>query len=329
MESGKGKLIPFPHFTINIIIKAQEVIILKTVNEIIECAKTLKPKRISVAVAHDLEVLSAVEKARLAGIAGAILVGSKSKIEEIAEKNSISLTGFEIIDIEDVNEACVKAVNLITEGRAHILMKGLVDTSIFLKAVLNPESGLRTGSTLSSVGISEIYGYDRLIMFSDAAMNPEPDFEVKKHIIENAVKVAHAIGIDEPKVAVLSAKEKVDPKVASTIDAKELENMNKKGQIKGCIVAGPVALDIAVSREAAEHKGYENPVGGCADILVVPNLEVGNVLYKSMVYFARAKSAGIVIGAKAPVIVTSRSDSDETKLNSIALSVLVSDKFGM
>lgn len=302
---------------------------MKKISEILEYAKNSKTKTIAVAAAQDLEVLSAVSKAKREGIANSILVGDKEKIEEIARQNFIALSEFEIIDVKDVSDACIKAVSLVSEGKAQIVMKGIVDTSIYLKAVLNKEVGLRTGNTLSSVGVTEIKGYDSLILFSDAAMNPAPDVNAKKQIIENAVTVAHAIGIFEPKVAVLSAKEKVDPKVPLTIEAKELEDMNKKGEIPGCIVAGPISLDIAVSSKASTHKGYTNPVGGNADILIVPNLEVGNILYKSITYFSDSKSAGVIVGAKAPVIITSRSDDDETKLNSIALSVIMADKFGL
>lgn len=304
------------------------VVNMKKMSEIMEYAKNLKPKTIAVAVAQDFEVLSAVSQAKRAGIANAILVGDKEKIEEIAGQNSILLSEFEIIDVKDVSESCLKAVSLVSEGKAHILLKGLVDTSIYLKAVLDKDVGLRTGNTLSSVGIAEIKGYDRLILFSDAAMNPTPDVKAKKQIIENTLTVAQALGIVDPKVGVLCSKEKVDPKVPSTIDAKELEDMNKRGEITGCNIAGPISLDIAVSREASTHKGYTNPVGGNADILIMPNLEAGNILYKSITYFSDTKSAGIIVGAKAPVIVTSRSDNDETKLNSIALSVLLADKFG-
>lgn len=300
---------------------------MRTIKEIMEAAKKVTPKKISVAVAQDYDVLSAISKAKRENIAGAIFVGDKEKIEKIAKDNSIFIDGFEIIDVKDEAEAARKAVELVSEGKAHIVMKGLLETSTFMKAVLDPEIGLRTGSIISCVGMAEIDGFDKLIFYTDPAMNPIPNLKTKKEILANAVKVAKAIGVENPKVAVLSAKENVDPKLPSTADAKELEEMNKRGEITGCIVAGPLSLDIAISKKSAEHKKYDNPVGGDADILLFPNLEVGNVFYKALIYFAKAKTAGIVTGAKAPVIITSRADSDMKKLASIALCVLMAEQY--
>ncbi len=300
---------------------------MRTIKEIMEAAKKVTPKKISVAVAQDFDVLSAVSQAEKENIASAILVGNKEKIEKIAEDNSISIGGLEIIDIKDEAEAAKKAVELVSEGKAHIVMKGLLETSTFMRAVLDPVIGLRTGNIISCVGMAEIDGFDKFIFYTDPAMNPIPDLKTKKEILANAVRVAHAVGVENPKVAVISAKENIDPKLPSTADAKELEEMNKRGEITDCTVAGPLSLDIAVSKKSAEHKKYDSPVGGDADILLVPNLEVGNVLYKALIYFAKAKTAGIVTGAKAPVIITSRADSDIKKLASIALCVLMAERY--
>jgi len=300
---------------------------MKTIKEIMEAAKKVTPKRISIAVAQDFEILSAVSQAKKLNIADAILVGDKDKIEKIAKDNSISIDGFEIIDIKDDIEASKKAVEIVSKGKADIVMKGMLETSVYMKAVLDPMIGLKTGNILSCVGMAEIDGFDKFIFYSDPVMNPMPDLNTKREILLNAVKVAHAVGIEEPKVAVISAKENVDSKLPSTIDARELEEMNKRGEITGCIVAGPVSLDIAISRKSAEHKKYNNPVGGNADILLLPNLEVANVFYKSLIYFAKAKTAGIVTGAKAPIIITSRADSDTKKLASIALCVLMAEQY--
>lgn len=299
---------------------------IKNMEEILKFAKERGPKTIAVAVAADLEVLLAVGKAQKLGIAEAILVGDKEKIEEIASTNDIDISMHKIIDEKDVKEASLKAVELVSSGKAHIVMKGLVDTAIILKAVLNKEVGLRTGNVLSHAAVFEVPNYERLIFVTDAAMNIAPDLMAKKQIIENVVEVAHALDIDEPKVAVVCAKEKVNPKMPPTVDAQKLEEMNKAGDIKGCMVGGPFALDNAVSKKAAEHKGISHPVAGCADILLVPNIESGNVLYKSMVFFSDTKNAGVIVGAKAPIVLTSRADSDETKLNSIALAVLMAAK---
>lgn len=299
---------------------------IKNFQEVMEIAKQRGPKTISVACAQDADVLSAVNQAKQAGIADIILVGDKEKIEEIAAEKNIDLAQFEIIDIKDLTEASRKAVELVSTGKAHMVMKGLVDTSIILKAVLDAEIGLRTGNVLSHVAVFDVQGYDHLFLVTDAAMNITPDLNTKKQIVQNAVEVAHALDIDQPKVAVVCAKEKANPKMPDTMDAVALEEMNKNGEITGCIVGGPFALDNAVSVEAAKHKGIDHPVAGQADILLAPDIEAGNILYKSMVYFANAKNAGLIVGAKAPVILTSRADSDEAKLYSIALGVLCAAK---
>lgn len=295
---------------------------IKSFEDVMRVAKERGPKTISVACAQDAEVLSAVSQAKDAGVADAILVGDKEKIEQIAANKNINLSEFEIIDIKDLVEASRKAVELVSSGKAHMVMKGLVDTSIILKAVLDKEIGLRTGNVLSHVSIFDIEGYDRLFFVTDAAMNIAPDLNTKKQIIENCIQITKGLNIENPKVAVVCAKEKANPKMPDTMDAVELEKMNKNGEIKDCIVGGPFALDNAVSVEAAKHKGIDHPVAGKADILLAPDIEAGNILYKSMVFFANAKNAGIIVGAKAPVILTSRADSDEAKLYSIALGAL-------
>jgi phosphate butyryltransferase len=281
------------------------------------------PKTIAVAAAQDVEVLQAVNNARLMGIANAILIGDKIEIIEAAKKCGVDVKNFEIIDMKDKQESCRQAVKLVSSGTAHIVMKGLVDTSVFVKAVLDERIGLRTGNVLSHVAVFEVHGYSRLFYISDAAMNIEPSLNQKKQIIENAVIVAHALGNRNPKVAVLAAVEKINSKMQATLDAAELVKMNIEGSITGCSVGGPFALDNAVSIEAARHKGIDHPVAGHADILIVPTIEAGNVLYKSIVFFGKAKNAGIVVGAKAPVVLTSRADSDEAKLHSIAIAILM------
>lgn len=299
---------------------------ISTFGDIIEFARLRGPKTIAVAVAQDSEVLAAVKDAGEMGIAKAILVGDGDEILKVAGEIKIDVSGFEIIDEKDKARAAAKAVELVSSGKADMVMKGLVDTSIILKAVLDERIGLRTGKVLSHVAVFEVPGYDRLFLVSDAAMNIAPDLSQKVQIIENAVQVAKSLEYEEPKVAVVCAVEKVNPKMQATLDAQDLVKMNQEGRIKDCLVGGPFALDNAVSIEAAKHKGIDHPVAGRADILFVPYIEVGNVLYKSMVYFAKAKSAGIVVGAKAPIILTSRADTHEAKLNSIALGVLMASK---
>lgn len=296
---------------------------IRSFDKILKAAKERGPKIIAVAVAQDVEVLSAVSNAKNLGIADAILVGDKDEIEKVAAGCGVDLAKFRVIDIKDKSEACRTAVELVSTGKAHLVMKGLVDTSIILKAVLDEKIGLRTGNVLSHVAVFDVPGYDRLFYVTDAAMNIAPDLMQKKQIIENAIQVANALGNDEPKVAMLAAVEKVNPKMQATVDAAELVRMNEAGELKGCVVGGPFALDNAISVEASKHKGITHPVAGYADILMVPVIEAGNMLYKSMVFFARAKNAGIIVGAKAPVVLTSRADSDEAKLNSIAIGTLM------
>lgn len=299
---------------------------MRNISDIINFAKERGPKTVSVACCQDKEVLVAIENARKENIVNAILVGDIEKTKQIADEIGVDLNNYELIDIKDLSEASLKAVELVSSGKAHMVMKGLVDTSIILKAVLNKEVGLRTGNVLSHVAVFDIEGYDRLFFVTDAAMNLAPDINGKKQIIENACELVRSLDIEEPKVALICAKEKVNPKMKDTVEAKELEDMYLRGEIKGCIVGGPFALDNAVSEEAAKHKGINHPVAGKADILVVPDIEAGNVLYKSITYFAKCENAGLIVGAKAPIILTSRADSDKTKLNSIALGVLAATK---
>lgn len=279
--------------------------------------------RLAVAVAQDEEVLLAVDKAHRLGIATAVLVGDEEQIGAIAARLNIDLSDYQIVHETDKVEACRRAVKLVRDGQADVVMKGIVDTAIILKAVLDKQIGLRDSPVLSHVAVFEVPGFDRLFYLSDAAMNIAPDLEAKKHILKNTVKVAHALGNDNPIAACLCAVEKVNPKMQATLDAAALVEANKAGEIGGCTVIGPLALDNAISPEAAHHKGITDPNAGHADILLVPAIEVGNVFYKSMVFMAKAKNAGVIVGAKAPIVLTSRADSDETKLNSIALALKI------
>lgn len=299
---------------------------IKSFDEVLKIAKERGPKIVSVACAQDADVLKAVENARLKGIVNAILIGDSEKISEIASTLDIDLSNYEVMDIKDMAQASLKAVELVSNGSAHIVMKGLVDTAIILKAVLNKEVGLRTGNVLSHVAVFDVPNVPRLLMVTDAAMNIAPDLNTKKQIIENSIIVGNALDIEIPKVAVICAKEKINEKMPATVDAGELVKMNESGELRSCLVAGPLALDLAVSEEAVKIKAFKNPVAGKADILLCPTIEAGNVLYKSLSFLCDAKSAGIIVGAKAPIVLTSRADNDETKLNSIALGVLMAAK---
>lgn len=294
----------------------------KSFKDLLELAKEKGPKVISVAVAEDEDVLQAIKAAVDCKIVKAILVGEKDKIEEIAERIDFDLDGTEIIDEKDNVNASRIATELVSSKKADILMKGLVDTSTILKQVLDSEIGLRTDKVISHVAVFDMETYHKIFIVTDAAMNIAPDLNQKKEIIENAVELAKSLDIEMPKVAVIAAKEKVSKKMPATVEAKELADMNKNGEIKGCIVDGPFALDNAVSKESARIKGIKSEVAGDADILLVPDIEAGNVLYKSLTFLGNAKSAGLIVGTSAPIVLTSRADNEEAKLNSIALAVL-------
>lgn len=298
----------------------------KSFKDLLELAKNRGPKKISVAVAQDHEVLSAVKHATELGIVDPILVGDKEKIIEISKEINFDLTNIEIIDEKDGAKGCRIATELVSSGNAHILMKGLIDTGIIMKQVLDNEIGLRTGNVISHVAVFDVPTYHKIFFVTDAAMNIAPDLQQKKEILENAVVLAKSLDIDCPKVAVIAAKEKVSPKMEATVHAKELADMNKRGEITGCLVDGPLALDNAVSKESAILKGIHSEVAGDADILLAPTIEAGNVLYKALTFLGNAKSAGLIIGTKAPIVLTSRADNEEAKLNSIALAVLMASK---
>ncbi|AFQ19111.1 phosphate butyryltransferase [Bacillus thuringiensis] len=284
-------------------------------------------KTVAVAVAEDHEVIEAVAKAIKLQLAQFRLYGNQEKIMGMLQEHGLQTSEHvEVIAAMSNAEAAELSVKAVRNGEADVLMKGNIPTANILKAVLNKEWGLRKGSVLSHVAAFEVPNYDRLIFVTDAAMNIAPDVTQKAAIIQNTVEVAQAIGIDLPKVAPIAAVEVVNPAMQATIDAAMLTQMNRRGQIKDCIVDGPLALDNAVSQIAAEHKGIVSDVAGKADILLVPTIEAGNVLYKSLVYFADAKVGAMIAGAKAPVVLTSRADSAETKVYSLALAVATASK---
>jgi len=299
---------------------------IKTFDEVISKVKSQSMKKVAVAVAQDEPVLEAIRDAKKNGIADAILVGDKEEIIKIAETIGMNVDEYEIIDEKDVNKAAIETVKLVSSGRADMMMKGLVDTATFLRAVLNKEVGLRTGKQMSHIAVFEVPGYDRLLFVTDAAFNMYPELKEKIDIIKNAVQVAHALENVMPKVAPICAVEVVNPSMPATLDAANLSKMNERGQIKGCIIDGPLALDNALSKEAAAHKKISGPVAGEADILLMANIEAGNAVYKCLTYTTESKNGGLLMGAAAPVIVTSRADSPETKMNSIALASLVAGR---
>lgn len=283
---------------------------------------------LAVAAAADEEVLSAVNMAVKQGYVTAILIGDEKRMRELCQNHQYQLNGLTFVDEPDAALACEKAVRLVSSHQADLLMKGLVDTSVLLKAVLNKEWGLRTDHLLSHVTVFTVPAFEKLFLMSDGAMNIAPDLQAKQQIIENCLPVTSALGIMNPKVAVVCAVEKVNPKMQATLDAAELSALQKAGKIVGCEVDGPFAFDGSISIEAAHHKGMTNPNAGQADILLMPNIEAGNILYKTITYFAKGSVACVISGAAAPIVLTSRSDSDEAKFNSILLAILMAQSKG-
>lgn len=297
-------------------------------DDVIARVKGCGMKKIAVAAAQDSAVLEAVREAKAQGIAEAVLVGDEAKIREIAAEIGMDLTGYRIIDEPDMVQAALKAVKLAHDGEVDMYMKGLVDTKNFLKSVLDKEAGLRTGGPLSHVSVFEVPGIDRLLFLTDVAFMTYPTLEDKIHIIQNTVPVCNACGIDNPKVAPLAAVEVVNPKMEVTVDAAELTRLCEEGQIPGCIVDGPLSLDLAIDPEAAKHKGAtDRKIQGDADILLFPDIHAGNLVYKCLVHTVPGiKNGCILTGTKVPVILTSRSDTFETKVNSIALAAVVAEE---
>jgi phosphate butyryltransferase len=297
-------------------------------SEIVAAAQRRDRVKIAVAAAADADVLVAVNEAKKRGIADAILVGDVVVIKNICQQQGIDCDLFEMDDVPDARMAARRAAELVRSDAAQVMMKGFVGTADFMRAVLNKSEGLGSGGLVSHCVAFEANAYGRLMVLTDAAINIAPDLPQKIQIIENALKITTALGNKEPRVAMLAAVETVAASMKATEDAALIAKMAERGQIKGCLIDGPLALDNAVSVAAAKHKGIGGEVAGRADILVVPNIEAGNILYKALVYFANAPLAGIVIGAAAPVVLTSRADSPQNKLNSIALAVVASKTKG-
>ena len=297
---------------------------IKNFEELLQTAQKQNKMRLAVAAAQDSDVLGAVVKAAELGIIEPILVGDKAQILEIAKNDNLSIEGFQLIETADLYEAAAVSVRLVKDGQADFLMKGLLDTAILLKAVLDKENGLKTDSQLSHVMIYDVPAYHKFVYLTDGGMNITPTLEEKVKIVKNSIDVAKALGVETVKVACIAAKEKVNDKMPATVDAKALEDLCKAGGFgEGVIVEGPLAFDLAVSREAAEIKGFKSEIAGDTDILMVPNIEVGNGIGKALTYMAKAESAGVIMGAKVPVVLTSRADSYEAKLNSIALGSVI------
>jgi phosphate butyryltransferase len=279
-------------------------------------------KKLVLAVSQDSQSLGALHEAYKAGFIEPVLVGSMPETEFLIKEGGYDFSGVEMIHEDTQEKAVEHAVRMVHDKKAEILMKGKVATPILLKAVLNKEWGLRTGRLLSHIALFEVNTYHKLIAVTDVAMNIAPSLSDKIQIVNNSVEFLNRMGIAKPKVAVLGAIEMVNESMKATLDAALLSKMNQRDQIRNCIIDGPLAFDNAVSFESAKHKGIKSEVAGDTDLLLMPDIEVGNVLYKSLVFFAKAKVASVILGARAPIVLTSRSDSEEAKFNSILLAAV-------
>ncbi|MFP4065141.1 MAG: bifunctional enoyl-CoA hydratase/phosphate acetyltransferase [Bacteroidales bacterium] len=298
---------------------------LRKLSELHEKARGHSRRRLVLAAAHDAHAMGAVIHAHQNKLIEGILIGDEPKINDIASENNYDLSPLTVINEPDNAAAAARAVKMVGTKEADILMKGNLSTAILLKAVLNKEYGLRTGEQISHLALFELPAYHKLIGLTDAAMNIAPELAEKVSITRNAVEYFRKLGIEKPKVAMLSAVETVNPAMKSSMEASVIAKMGDRGQIKNCIIDGPLAFDNAISKKSAELKCITSPVAGDADLLVADDIDVANGLYKAFIYFAGARGAAVILGAAAPIVLTSRADNDETKLNSIALAAAVND----
>lgn len=293
-------------------------------DELQEFARRIGPKKVAVVLAHDDVILRAVENCRNRGIIRPILIGDAGKIKSIAKSIGYDLGEDKVIDEMDSNRAAELAVELAKQGEADLLMKGKIQTADMIRPVLSRKSGIRTGKLLSQVNVHYSPVYNRFMFVSDGAINIAPGAEEKADICRNAIAVAHVLGFPQPKVALLAAHESVNEAMPATVEAHEVKMMNQRGDIKGAVLDGPIALDVALDAMSAVKKGISSPIAGQADIFVAPNIEAANILTKAVAYFGQARNAGVIIGAQVPIILLSRSDNADTKINSIALGVALS-----
>lgn len=292
----------------------------KTYEDMVNKAKN-KNLKLSVAAAQDSEVISAIKKAYDLKIAEPILFGDENKIKEIMKEQEIK-DDFKIVNCLDDKEASLKAVESVRVGESDILMKGILNSSDFLRPALDSNKGIKAGKLISHLGAFEIKGEEKIIFMADGGVNVQPNLEEKREILLNSMNALGNMGMDDLKVAILAANEKVSDKIPATKDARELVEMREEGIIPKGIIEGPIALDVAISKEAAEHKNIKSKVSGEVDLFIVPNIESGNIFGKSLIYYGQAKMAGIILGFNNPVVMTSRSEAAENKLNSIAMAVL-------
>ena len=290
--------------------------------------RSQKPKKLILAASEDAHSLNAVFNAATENIIRPVLVGDRDKTFGMAEILNLDISKFEFIEAKNPVEAVTISVKMLHDKKADVLMKGKVGSSDMMRSILNKEYGLRIGNLLSHFAYFEVDNYHKLIAVTDVAMNIAPTLSEKIQILNNSVKILNTLGIEKPKVAVLGAVEKVNTEMEATLDAALLSKMNQRDQILNCIVDGPLAFDNAISVESARHKEIKSDVAGDTDLLLMPDIEVGNVLYKSLVFFAKAKVASMIVGASAPIVLTSRSDSEQAKFDSILLAAVAAENGG-
>jgi phosphate butyryltransferase len=298
---------------------------IKNFKELLEEARKKKGVVVGCPSPEDLNSIKTIIKAKSKEIADFILYGNKDKISDLIKENGGNLADYEIINTSSVEESAIEIVKLANQGKVQVILKGNLPTAALMKPILNKEKGLRTGNLLSDILMVEnpANNYDGLLGMTDGGIVILPDLNQKKQLIENSIKVFHKLGYDKPKVGIMAAVETVKDSMIATVDARELTEMNQKGEIQDCEVYGPLALDIAVSQKAAKHKGIDNPVAGNVQIMVVPNIESGNLLGKAFTYYLKIPVGHVVMGARIPILIPSRNESDIDKLNSVALGVIV------
>ena len=299
---------------------------IKKLDEMSDALKSGKKKRLIAAFANDAHTIKAIHKAVKLGIIDATLVGDKKIIESVCEKENIDPGSFTILNENNESNAVAKAVQLINNGKGDLIMKGMVSTDKYMRAILNKENGLMDhGAILTHISVVELKNYHKLLIIGDVAIIPQPELKEKIIIAEFLIKTAHSLGIERPKLAVLAATEQILPKMQACVDATVLAKMSDRGQIKGAVIDGPFALDVAIDKESAKIKKIDSEVAGDADCILFPNIESGNVFYKFHTKLADGEVAAVVAGARVPAILSSRGDSVQTKLNSIALASLMSE----
>ena len=297
--------------------------VITSFTELIDRAKQLGPARIAVVEAHDPDVLESLGQAEPLGLVTPVLIGNPGKIEAAAKKVGYAITASAIVATTSEEGSVRQAIDLVREGKADLLMKGKVTTATLIRGIVDKERGLRTGSQLSQVIVFQVPHIKRLMLMTDAAINIAPTLAQKADITRNAIMVAHALGNPAPNVALLTALEFVNPEMPATVDAAALVGMNRRGQITGAHLEGPIALDVPMSKFAADRKNIQSPIVEATDIFICPDIEAANIMFRAMLYFGQGQSGGIVVGAKVPLVLLSRAESAETKIQSMAIALLV------